>query len=526
MDKKAIGAVLGALVLIVAAFFFGGYNKVTNDDAQMMIDDAVAASEAQAAQDLADAQAVHDAELAAEQAATQALSDQVAGLNAELDEVKAELAAMQQTAAEQEAEEAELGQCRYVMDGLGIDVAVSDEELSDRELECALFDGDIEWDGDDYEAEEVLALTGLYLGSNYEDFGSDVCLELEAEKVYYSFVVDADLNTSLIDADEMLEFSLLGEDVKLSKWEDCDTITFFKGSKHRVNEGDSLTVEYDGESYTIYFAVITDDSVFVEVGADSDEIDEGNSRMVGGLDIMVDSVLENEAGEPTPDMAIIYVGNDVEITVEDGDEYAKDSPWEWDIGCNEIGLRLVEDYDEPDDEDYPALCAESELCLPNDFLCIKYDGLAEEDYFTYDLDLDSGMSRVQGDFELGIEDYDEVWCDNSAMFWSDEDKESGDELNTSVLGLKGSDVTIECVAPSSWPWIAMVCFNGDGKDVCIANNFNSIGADGAGIGSEDEDYITDYGIIVEVPEDCLDDDECTVRVPAERMEGSITVYLP
>jgi len=482
------------------------------------------------------------------------------------------LAAMQETAAEQEAEEAELGQCRYVMDGLEIDVLVSNEELSDRELECALFDGDIEWDGDDYEAEEVLALTGLNLGSNYEDFGSDVCLELEAEGVYYSLVLEAPADEECWgnldwDGDELdlLEFSLLGEDVKLSNWE-CDTITFFKGSKHRVSEGDSLTVEYDGESYTMYFAIITEDSIFVEVGADSDEIDEGRSRVVGGLDIMVDAVLENEAGETTPDMAIVYVGNDVEVTVEDGDEYEDDSPWAWSIGCNEIGLMLVEDFDDPDDDDFPALCAGDVLCLPNDFLCIRFDGLLEEDYYTYDLDLDAEMVRVQGDFELDIEDYDEVWC-GDGMFYEDDDAE---DALASVLELKGSDVEIVCEdgfggsgaycsgdcgyyctcsyyhsegscesagypgARCTWHEAVpatpgSVCFvdpeDGD-YDVCVFGDFSDLEADGMSIANEDEDFISDFGMVIDVPEDCLEDEDCTVHVPAELMEASITIYEP
>jgi len=526
MDKKIMAGVIVALVLIVAAFSIGGLNKLSQEEAQ-----ALALQEATDAK--AEAELVSAGELAAAQA--QAEAERLAAEEANALEVAAlqeELAAMQVVEAEEEAEEeAELLACSYELDGLLINLDVEDEVLSDRELDCALFDGEVKWDGDTFEAEETLELSGLYIGSNYEDFGTDVCLEIQENEVYYRFEVEESFNREELGSEEFdgdfLEINLLGEDVKLSEW-DCeeDSITFFKGNKHRLNEGESLTVG----DVTLYVPIITEDSIWVEVGDDSDEIVEGNSRMVGGLDIMVVSVLENEAGETQPDMVIIYVGSDVEVSVEDEDEYAEDSAWEWDITCEYIGLRLVEDFDEPDDDDFPALCAGEELCLPNDFLCIRFDGMVEENYREFNLDRDSEMMRVQGEFELELEDYDEVWCDEG-NFYDDDDTEDEDTENLgSFLDLKGTDLELECVDAGS---MSRVCFNDESStEVCIRNNFDNANLDGEfvlGPGSlpfMDEDFISNWGIIIEAPEDCLEDEDCTVRVPNEKLEGMITVFSP
>ena len=138
----------------------------------------------------------------------------------------------------------------YIIDDLGIGDSFS-VQLSDRQID--LFDGEVRFDGDDYDAEEVLTLSGT-VAVNEEDFDSKVLLKIDEGGVLYEFVLDSELDTSEITSDDTLTFDFLGEEVEIADW-DVDEVTFTKGDKFFVKEGEVL--EIDGKQVEI--KVINDD---------------------------------------------------------------------------------------------------------------------------------------------------------------------------------------------------------------------------------------------------------------------------
>ena len=46
---------------------------------------------------------------------------------------------------------------------------------------------------------------------------------------------------------------------------------------------------------------------------------------------------------------------------------------------------------------------------------------------------------------------------------------------------------------------------------------------GVDISTEDEDYITNYGIVIKNPEDNLEDNELQIEIPEEQLEGNIVI---
>ena len=112
----------------------------------------------------------------------------------------------------------------YLIDDLFLEIAFN-ETLSDREI--YLFDGEIEFDGDDYNADEFFTLTNLKLEANEGDFEGDVYLTIPTEGISYILRLEAVLNTSNIDEDETLELTFLGEEITISEW-DSNRVTLPK----------------------------------------------------------------------------------------------------------------------------------------------------------------------------------------------------------------------------------------------------------------------------------------------------------
>lgn len=143
---------------------------------------------------------------------------------------------------------------RYTIDELNIGDSV-DEELTDREV--SLFDGDVDFDDEEYGAEETLFISGMYLTTNEEDFNADVYSVIKEGDLEYVFEFDSDLDTSLIGVDEeYLVFNLLGKEVEVAEW-DVDKLTFRYGTEVLAVEG----VTFDHEGHSVVLSFITDDSV-------------------------------------------------------------------------------------------------------------------------------------------------------------------------------------------------------------------------------------------------------------------------
>jgi len=397
---------------------------------------------------------------------------------------------------EAEAEEVEDEIIGYIEDelALGSDFSTS---VSDKRLDT-LFDGEVDFDGDDYDAEETFVLSGL-VDINGNDYAENVYVVLEEGDIVYTYTFEDSLNTSLITSEETLEFNLLGQAVTISEWDD-DEITFTTGDEYIINQGENITID----EQIILLKIVGEDYVYIEVDGEFEKIDEETTEEVGELEIYVDFVAEGE-------LASLTIASDVEETINDGDDYEDDSIWVWSISNTAISLVLNEDFDTiDDDEDYKSLNIGDGICLPNDYVCVNFDGLSEEDTEDYQFEIDGDFVEIKGLFMYGLNDYEEVYA-NASGFYDEDEVLIVD--NTGVLVLEDTDLELSI---SGTDLIL--------DDITIALALDAISVDGDSIASEEDNYRTVYGIVVENPEDNIDDNEVSLIIPEEALEASVTIY--
>lgn len=402
----------------------------------------------------------------------------------------------------------------YTLDELKIG-AEFNKTLSDRELD--IFDGEIDFDGDDYDAEEIFSLTNLKVAANEEDdSNTDTFLQIPEAGIRFAIQFASNLNVSLIEEDETLEFSFLGEEVEVSEW-NGNKITFSRGTEIEFNEGQEQTI--DGKVVKVSTIHVVDETGYVKVYVDGvgKKIYEGSTRKINGLDI---KVIEVVVDDDVIDTATLETGEDVEVTVKDGEEYADDSIWDYvvDGDAGIFGLVLNEEHMSIDeDEDFKALAVGDSISLPNDYITVTYNGLTVEDTEDYDFKLktknDVDYVMVKGEFLNGIEDYSRIYLDNASNILNDDYEfivaDSIELADTDLtLNTDGTAITIEL----------------DGAEL-VKTNFilSMLEADGEDISTEDEDYITNYGIVIKDPDDNLEDNELEIVIPEEELEAEIFI---
>jgi len=379
----------------------------------------------------------------------------------------------------------------YLIDNVFLN-SVTAEALSDREV-STLFDGEVEFDGTDYDAEEVVELSSMEVQANEEDFEGTSYLVIPKGSVEYKMVFESSLNTSEITAEETLTFNLLGEEVEVSSW-DGNSVTFSQGEEYYLTNGDSIVVN----NMTFVLTNVLEESIYVSVDGKSKKINEGDTRTVNGLEVQVKDVIYSTIGPVL--QASVVLGEDVTKTVVNGDEYKEDSIWDYVITANSIGIVLDEKFNELDDEFAPLAETET-LCLPNEYVCVRYDGFVKSDFEELSLNLEDGSVEVDGSFQVGLNDYDRLLVNSTGVF---------DEDNVAVVGtilIGSSDVEMTIAGTSITIEDFEVNF-----DLNVTN-----------VDSEDYSIRTDFGILVENPEDSIEDQSWIVSVPEERLESTITV---
>lgn len=406
--------------------------------------------------------------------------------------------------AEEEVAAQEAG---YLID----DIAIGgdfDEELSDREV-ATLFDGKVRFDGDNYDVEEVVTIIGS-VDINEEDYNGATYLAFEEEGLSYLVIFEDELKTNKIDEDETLKFEFLGEEVEVSDW-DGDEVTFTIGEPITIKELQTITV---GDKQLTATA-INKEYAYITVDGSSARIEAGETQEVGGVEVSVKEVLDFEVGEVDPDgvqrvdFAIIRVGEDVLFEVEAGDEYDPDERFVWVIDENSIGLTLDVEYNDLDDDERPLAVGER-LGLPNDYVKIVYDGLTAEDMEEVTLEEDDDYDvEVRGNFKQGTKDYDRIYINASGIYDEDDDL-----IHASEIEIDNTELLLE----------------NTGTKVKIGNvkipfALDSVKVAGEDISSFDEgDYITEYGIVIDNPEDSVDDNEFVLEIPEEERTAEATVY--
>lgn len=388
----------------------------------------------------------------------------------------------------------------YLIDKLSIGEDIDSDEsrdLSDREIKT-LLDGTVEFDGKDYDFEEVLNLSNMEVLVNEEDFEGIPYLQILKDGITYTVTFEDTLNTSLIDEDETLVFNFLGEEVEVSEW-DGTSITFTKGDEFYMKEAETKTIGDD----VIVVKMVLEDKVKISVNGELRSINKGDTAKFKDLEIYVKDVdYSGYAGGYFG--ANLVVGTDIENVIDSTDEYADNSVWEYVITSNSIGIVLKEDFKDLDDDNMP-LAAEEKLCLPNEYVCVLYNGFVDEETqdLTFEVDSDYDI-EVRGEFQSGLNDYKKIFVNATGIFNDD------DEAITSVM-IGSSDVEFEASA------LGIQIEDFQLNLYLNATNTTTVKA------TADYNWMTDFGILVEDPENSIDDQEWSITVPFEARESTITV---
>ncbi len=406
----------------------------------------------------------------------------------------------------------------YLIDKLKLGIGIPEETYSDREV-ITLFDGEVSFDGEDYDTNEFLILSeGIVLEANGDDFEGNVYMTVQSEAVEYKLTFEDDLITSNIGEgeyeDETLEFMFLGENYEVTKWNDASgkyEITLNKGTEQKLTIGESIDV--DGSS--IVLDAIADDKIFVCVDGVCKSISEDQTKTVNGIEISVNSVFNSE----TYQFAYLTVGDEVELTITHDEEYEKDSAWKYVITEHSIGIILDEDFDEVDldgDEEFQAIGVGESLSLPNAYLGIIFNGMSSEDVEEYDFEIDGDFVEIKGNFEVEHKDYNRIYVNDDGLIYEDDnldDKIVGEfKLGNSDLVLSANETHILIVDSETSK--ELIQLNLDLKDMQVDDSKDI---------TNDEDYLTNYGILVMNPDDSIEDEEWTIEVPEKQLEGSISL---
>lgn len=410
----------------------------------------------------------------------------------------------------------------YIIDGIFLNESFNDN-IYNRKFKT-LFDGDVEFDDKDYDAKEILTITNLTLMANEYDFNGKPYLTIPEGGISYKFTFKESLNTIEINPDETLKFNLLGNEVEVSKWNEGE-ITFFKGTEHYLKQGESVTYE----NKTISLDSVYDGKVYVSIGDETRRIKEGDTATFKGMEVYCKEV-DYQAYEGGYRQASIVIGKEVESNIKDGEEYEEDSIWEWSIDSNSIGLILVEEFVEIDeDEEYNALNIGEKICLPNNYTCIEYNGIIEEDTEEYKFGIENDYVEVRGDFISDGKEYEKIYIFNDGLIYEDDDTEDyiGEEVelgdSDSVMFSDGTGIEIKNSESGDRLFyvnldLMSVFVDRDNKeDISMDENWNNIS-------NKDEDYRSNYGILIIEPEDSCEEQEFRITIPEEKVEATISVY--
>ena len=404
---------------------------------------------------------------------------------------EAELLALQEEIDTEAEEEIVTG---YEPDEFGLAQTVV-EVITENDYD-KLLDSEVEFDNDDYDFEEVLSYT-VTSDINGDDYNENTYLVVEENGFEYKLVFDNDLDTSLISEDETLKISFLGKDIEITSW-DVDKISMEVGDEYLMNINDVIIVN----NKEITLRICGEDFVYLSVGDESEKISEDETEEVNGLNIKLDFSAEGAMAN------LIISDADIETSIENGDEFSDDSIWEYIIDSDYIGIKLVEDFDDIDDDsDYKALSTGESIMLPNDYLGLTYNGLSELDYYNVAFSEKDGYVKIKGDFVSGLDDYDLIYVNSTGFYDRDyvliTDSEVEIDNTDSLIKLNNNTLVINDVV-----------LNLDFSDATV--NTNSVL-------NKDDNYRSAYGIIVESPEDNMEDEDFKISVPEEETEVSVTV---
>jgi len=283
-----------------------------------------------------------------------------------------------------------------------IDTSLDDDDVA------GLFDGTVDFQDESYDAHEeiVFSTSSPAIATSRasdDDYETSVVMEVTGKgHIGYYYIFDESINVSTATEDDPLDITILGIPVKIISATE-GSITVRAGETATLQPGDSTTVE--GETITL--AAVSDTSVLVRCGSESETIDSSETGEICGLEVYVDTIFNDEGTEN--DYAVLIIAEDVEKTYDDGDAFIgedEDDPdWVWDLGeltSSASGdstdgsggptIGVVNEFIKDDPSDDPVEVGEC-YTLPNNYAKVCLDELTvkDDDYATYTISYETGV---------------------------------------------------------------------------------------------------------------------------------------
>ncbi|MEK6955561.1 MAG: hypothetical protein AABW52_02795 [Nanoarchaeota archaeon] len=246
-----------------------------------------------------------------------------------------------------------------------------------------------------------------------EEWKERVFLQIPTNSLGYRFKFDKVLKSGnfLNDSSsaDPIVLPFLGKTLEITSATNT-SITAIVGTQQRLSAGDSVVVNVAGVQRTVTLKGTSASKADVEVDGQPLTITEDSTRTFRfstgtNVQVRVQDVF-NEDGVAN-DRATLIVGEDARKTYNSGDEYIgedEDDPiWTWNL----VGLRTnnptlevknalsVDNWDETENPAVKhALYVGDYLCLPNNYVCLVFDGTSEADESFQQYEIRSDVSRA------------------------------------------------------------------------------------------------------------------------------------
>lgn len=283
----------------------------------------------------------------------------------------------------------------YLFDDVALD-GTFEGTVDNDDLET-LFYGEIDYNGDDYDAEELLTFSAEFLPVlNVEDFGSDIAIEVDSEGFLYELSFNDPI--LLVEGEDLI-ITFLGRELTIVETGNNE-ITYRTSQKVRLSLND--VYEYDGSVITLVgFNDGNEDEVLLLVDDVLVQLEEGDTKRIGDLKISVEDIFLSTIGNYNS--VVLYVGEDITETVSDREEFEDDDRYDWivksdDDGLSKLGLTLIEKYTEEDE----VLALGDSLSLPYDYKTVTFYALKNLDVTDVRISVRTDEIRVKSDGKIEI----------------------------------------------------------------------------------------------------------------------------
>jgi hypothetical protein len=389
------------------------------------------------------------------------------------------------------------------------------------------------------------------------------------------------------DEDE-LDITFLGKDITITAVDVADDkITVKSATEYFLMNGEK--VEIDGKEITVSgigeTAVRVDvDGVTETIGEDDTEKVNGIKILAKDIFYVDDSDERSvtlEIGESITDQ---YEAGDA-LEIFGGSDDNDDALWVWTVVINgddeltSLGISYNQKSNDPDDDPEPVYM-EGVLELPGDYAMIDLDSFTTEDSQEYtlsfdEIELDDDGGTYNGEtsddvwvvvfegeeddaFEVtegtGTESVDTVYLfingSTSAVWYKDSDGDTAysddfdataDAADLFTFTYEDTEFTVDFDFSEMQLVLDITDETSEDKDllVTLENNALPEGLDNieeadaddvvygtTNLGEKDDDYRTQYGIIVQTPEDYAERDEIVLSIPDEQVKVNVIVSGP